>query len=76
MRGSWNQGPQWQFVSDPKEQLAADGGSGEGSVQLKQDELAAVQQNAMRTASNPSIDPTTGAELGAAASGKKSSKAP
>jgi Mn-containing catalase len=36
-------------------------------VQLKPDELAAVEQMANRSASNPDIDPTTGAELGVAA---------
>jgi Mn-containing catalase len=64
MRGSWNQGEKWEFISDPKEYSAVDGGAGDGSVQLKPDELAAVQQNAMRTASAPDADPKTGAELG------------
>ena len=39
-RGPWNQGGKWQYVSDPRQQMAA------------------------RTASNPSADPLTGAELG------------
>jgi Mn-containing catalase len=66
MRGSWNQGDQWEYISDPSEQQAVDGGAGDGSVQLKPDELAAVKENAMRTASDPDLDPTTGAELGMA----------
>jgi Mn-containing catalase len=75
MRGSWNQGDQWQFISDPREQQAVDGGSGDGSVQLQADELAALEQSAARTASDPGIDPTTGAELGMAG-GDEDAKAP
>jgi Mn-containing catalase len=75
MRGSWNQGDQWQFISDPREQQAVDGGSGDGSVQLQADELAALEQSAARTASDPDIDPTTGAELGMAG-GDADAKAP
>jgi Mn-containing catalase len=79
MRGSWNEGDQWKFVTDPREMAAVDGGSGDGSVQLKPDELAAVEQMAQRSTSDPAADPTTGAELGmgAAPSSKgKGSKAP
>lgn len=65
MRGSWNQGDQWQFVSNTAEIAATDGGTGEASVQLTSEEQTAVKQMAARTASNPSINPTTGAELGA-----------
>jgi Mn-containing catalase len=79
MRGSWNEGDQWKFVTDPREMAAVDGGSGDGSVQLKPDELAAVEQMAQRSTSDPAADPTTGAELGmgaAPASKGKGSKAP
>ena len=38
-RGPWNQGGQWQFVSDREQQMAVDGGSGEGSVQLTTPEV-------------------------------------
>ncbi|HEX8882902.1 MAG TPA: manganese catalase family protein [Noviherbaspirillum sp.] len=62
-RGPWNQGEQWQFVSDREQQMAVDGGSGEGSVQLTTPEMAVVEKMAMRTASDPSSDPVTGAEL-------------
>ena len=63
-RGSWNQGAQWQFVSDRNEQMGVDGGGGEATVKLPQDQLSAVQAAARRTASDPNADPTTGAELG------------
>ena len=62
-RGPWNQGEQWQFVSDREQQMAVDGGSGLGSVQLSTPEAAVVEKMAMRTMSDPSSDPVTGAEL-------------
>lgn len=66
MRGSWNQGDQWQFVSDASEMMAVDGGTGEAMVKMKPDELKAVEQLALRTKSAPAANPTTGAELAAA----------
>jgi hypothetical protein len=48
-------------------QSAVDGGARDGSVQLKPEELSAVEQNAERTASEDlDADPATGAELGSA----------
>jgi Mn-containing catalase len=64
VRGPWNQGPLWEFVEAPEDQIAVDGGNGEASVQLSADEEAAVAAMATRTASDPSGDPQTGAELG------------
>jgi Mn-containing catalase len=66
VRGPWNQGEQWQFVSDPAGQMAVDGGSGEARVDLDSDDATALRQMASRTASNPGINPVTGAELGMA----------
>ena len=63
-RGPWNQGGKWQYISDPRQQMAVDGGTGEAEVKLPKDDLATVRQMAARTASNPSADPLTGAELG------------
>ncbi|MBK4737166.1 manganese catalase family protein [Noviherbaspirillum pedocola] len=62
-RGPWNQGEQWQFVSEREKQMAVDGGSGEGSVKLSTAEAATVEQMALRTKSDPTADPLTGAEL-------------
>jgi Mn-containing catalase len=62
-RGPWNQGEQWEFVSDREQQMAVDGGSGLGSVQLSKPEAAVVEKMAMRTMSDPTSDPVTGAEL-------------
>lgn len=49
--------------------MAVDGGTGAAEVKLPKDELATVRQMAARTASNPSADPLTGAELGMRSNG-------
>lgn len=64
VRGSWNSGGDWEFISDSNEQSAVDGGEGDASVELDSDEEAIVMQAAMRTKSDPDSDPLTGAELG------------
>jgi Mn-containing catalase len=64
VRGPWNQGPQWEFVSESEDQVAVDGGSGEATVQLTPEEEVAVDAMALRTGSDPTGDPQTGAELG------------
>ena len=64
-RGSWNQGDQWQFVSDREQQMAVDGGSGEADVALSSGDAQVLKQMATRTISDPSAEPVTGAELGA-----------
>ncbi|WP_395322513.1 manganese catalase family protein [Variovorax sp. UC74_104] len=64
VRGPWNQGPQWEFVADPEDQMAVDGGDGEPAIQLTPEEETAVDAMAARTASDPASDPQTGAELG------------
>ncbi|MDB5744860.1 MAG: Mn-containing catalase, partial [Polaromonas sp.] len=66
LRGSWNQGEQWKFISARDQQVAVDGGSGVGSVELQPAELQALEQMAARGASDPALDPMTGAELGMA----------
>lgn len=66
VRGPWNQGDQWQFVSDIEDMLGVDGGSGEATVDLSSDEASQVKQAAKRTKSDPNADPLTGAELGMA----------
>jgi Mn-containing catalase len=64
MRGSWNQGEKWDFVSDREKQAAVDGGSGEAEVKLPAKDIDNLQAMSARTMSDPSIDPPTGAELG------------
>jgi Mn-containing catalase len=67
VRGPWNSGEQWDFVSDNL--TAVDGGDGTASVKLDRAEKTALEHVAARTMSNPDSDPTTGAELGAGAEG-------
>jgi Mn-containing catalase len=62
LRGPWNQGPEWDFVENP--QPAVDGGDGKPSVDLSKDQEKVVQQMAVRTQSDVSVDPMTGADLG------------
>jgi Mn-containing catalase len=64
MRGSWNQGEKWDFVTDREKQAAVDGGSGEAEVKLPAKDIDILRAMAERTKSDPSIDPPTGAELG------------
>jgi Mn-containing catalase len=64
-RGSWNQGNDWEFVENP--QPAVDGGDGMATVKLPQKDADVVTQLAVRTMSDPSVDPLTGADLGSGA---------
>lgn len=68
-RGSWNEGKNWQYVSDRDQQAAVDGGAGDASVRLSADELACVETMALRTKSDPAVDPLTGADIGAGVAG-------
>jgi len=60
-RGPWNNEPTFEFRDAAP---AVDGGSGLGEVTLTDDEAGVVAQLALRTASDPASDPTTGADLG------------
>jgi Mn-containing catalase len=64
-RGPWNSGDQWDFVTDPQELAAVDGGDGEPMVTVSAEEKELLDQAAERSRSNLDIDPTTGADLGA-----------
>jgi Mn-containing catalase len=63
VRGSWNEGGDWQYVEDP--QPAVDGGDGSATVNVSADDIEVLSAMASRTASDTSSDPTTGADLGA-----------
>lgn len=65
MRGSWNNDENFEYVSDREQQQAVDGGDGTATVQLQPAEIEDLQGLVSRTASDPTSDPTTGAELGA-----------
>jgi Mn-containing catalase len=66
MRGPWNEGEQWEYVEDRKEQLAVDGGDGKATVELTPAQATALQTLAMRTRSATDVNPVTGADLGTA----------
>ncbi|CAM2158643.1 protein of unknown function (plasmid) [Pararobbsia alpina] len=61
-RGPWNEGSDWEFVSHPEP--AVDGGDGTATVNVQEADLDVLKAMASRTASDTSIDPTTGADLG------------
>jgi len=63
--GPWNDPAHFEVVSDFEQSLAVDGGTGLPSCGMTPEEVTAVSAMAVRTASNPQSDPTTGAELGA-----------
>ncbi|MDR5822496.1 manganese catalase family protein [Caballeronia sp. LZ043] len=62
-RGPWNEGGDWTFVEDP--QPAVDGGDGTATVNVSEQDVQTLQSMASRTASDPTAQPTTGADLGA-----------
>jgi len=67
VRGPWNDGPQWEYIDDRALQYAVDGGDGEASIDLDDEERDSLQAAARRTRSDQSSDPLTGADLGAGA---------
>jgi len=63
MRGSWNSDENFDFVADPTP--AVDGGDGMASVSLPEKQQANLKNLVVRTASDPSVNPVTGTDLGA-----------
>lgn len=74
LRGPWNSDENFAYVSDRELQQAVDGGDGVPSVKLKTDESGPLKDMAARTMSDPSAEPTTGAELGAASADSEDMK--
>ncbi|MDF7629942.1 manganese catalase family protein [Erwiniaceae bacterium L1_55_4] len=62
VRGSWNSDENFNYVGEP--QPAVDGGDGLAAVNLPAKQQVAVDALATRTASDPSVNPSTGAEAG------------
>jgi len=67
-RGPWNEGDQWEFVANP--QPAVDGGDGSAEVMLPPKQAEVLMQMAKRTASDPTLDSITSADLGSGAARK------
>jgi Mn-containing catalase len=65
MTGPWNSGEQWERVDDLEQVMPADEGDGTASVKLAKPTAAVLEKLALRTQSDPSLDPETGADLGA-----------
>ena len=63
--GPWNAGDEWDRVDDLEMVMPADGGDGTASVKLPPKDKKVATKMAERTMSDPSADPTTGADLGA-----------
>lgn len=63
--GPWNSGDEWDRVDDLEQVMPADGGDGTATVKLDSADRRIGQKMAARTMSDPSADPTTGADLGA-----------
>lgn len=65
VRGPWNSGEEWQFVSDMNKNVPVGEGDGDAMVYLSDDEKEILELNMKRTKSNPESHPLTGAEIGA-----------
>ncbi|WP_231621605.1 manganese catalase family protein [Sphingomonas sp. 37zxx] len=67
MNGPWNSGDQWERIDDLAQTMPFDDGDGSASVVLDKADAMAAEKLAVRTASVPTGDPTTGVDLGAGA---------
>lgn len=64
MRGPWNSDAEFEYVTERADQQAVDGGDGQATVGLDDDEAQNLEAMAIRTASDPGSDPMTGVDLG------------
>ncbi|WPO98176.1 manganese catalase family protein [Pseudomonas sp. HR96] len=62
LRGPWNEGEEWEYVESPEP--AVDGGDGTASVTLSADDEEVLTALKLRTQSDPTANPVTGADLG------------
>jgi Mn-containing catalase len=72
-RGPWNEGKEWEYVTELGKMAPVDGGDGTASVKMSKQEMKLTQQVMARTASDASINPLTGADLGAKKDGSAGS---
>jgi Mn-containing catalase len=63
--GPWNTGEQWTKLDDIEANLPLDGGDGLATVVLNREQQKTAADLQKRTASDPSLNPVTGADLGA-----------
>ncbi|NIY46230.1 manganese catalase family protein [Cedecea colo] len=63
VRGSWNSDENFNFVADPTP--AVDGGDGMASVSLPKQQQVTLKNLVTRTASDPTVNPVTGTDIGA-----------
>lgn len=63
VRGSWNSDENFTYVADPAP--AVDGGDGYASITLPSDQKIELDNLALRTASDTTVNPVTGTDLGA-----------
>lgn len=64
-QGPWNTGDQWQRIDDLEQTMPIDGGAGTASVELGTTDAAVASKMMLRTKSDPTANPVTGADLGA-----------
>jgi Mn-containing catalase len=64
-QGPWNSGDQWTRIDDIEGNLPVDGGDGTATVKLDAKQKKAVDAAKARLKSDLSINPVTGADLGA-----------
>ncbi len=74
--GPWNSGEQWERIDDLEQTMPIDGRDGTASVDLTKEQDDAERQMAERGMSDPSGDPTTGADLGAGPGAGKTKPVP
>ncbi len=65
VEGPWNSGEEWDRVDDLEDVMPADDGDGMATVKLSTKDKQVAAKMTSRTFSDPSANPTTGADLGA-----------
>jgi Mn-containing catalase len=63
--GPWNDGEQWDRLEDVEGNIPLDGGDGQASVSLGDQQMADYAAMTGRLQSDPTLSPVTGADLGA-----------
>ncbi|ATI79867.1 manganese catalase family protein [Sphingobium yanoikuyae] len=63
--GPWNDGEQWERLEDVEGNIALDGGDGQASISLGDQQMEDYAAMSGRLKSDPTLNPVTGADLGA-----------